>query len=73
MTIGQLLQLAQGGANPAQLIGQLIDQNPAMRAGMPLVRNKNPTQLQQTFFNLCRERGIDPQQYAQMMGVRLPK
>ena len=73
MNLGQVLGLLQGGANPQNLLAQFLQQNPGMQAGLPLVKGKNPTQLQQTFFNLCRERGIDPQQYAQMMGVRLPK
>lgn len=73
MNLGQVLNLLQGGANPQNLLMQFLQQNPGMQAGLPLVKNKTPTQLQQTFFNLCRERGIDPQQYAQMMGVRLPK
>ena len=73
MNLGQVLGLLQGGANPQNLLAQFLQQNPGMQAGLPLVKGKNPTQLQQTFFNLCRERGIDPQLYAQMMGVRLPK
>lgn len=68
-----IMQMMQGGGNPQQMIQKMVEQNPQMKQAMPLVQGKNPQQLQQTFMNLCKERGIDPGQFAQQMGMTLPK
>lgn len=68
-----IMQMMQGGGNPQQMIQKMIEQNPQMKQAMPLVQGKNPQQLQKTFMNLCKERGIDPAQFAQQMGMTLPK
>lgn len=68
----QMLNMMRGGGNPQQIINQFVQNNPRMKQAMPFVQGKNPQQLQQTFYNMCKERGIDPQQVAQSVGVQLP-
>ena len=48
------------------------NQEVQQKAG-PFINGKNQEQLNETYQNLCREKGIDPNQYAQQMGVTLPK
>lgn len=69
----QMMKMMQSGGNPQQLIQGFIQQNPNMKQAMPFIQGKNPDQLQQTFYNMCRERGVDPQQVAQSVGINLPK
>lgn len=69
----QMLNMVKGGGNPQQLFQQMLQQNPQMNQAMPFIQGKNTQQLQQTFYNMCKERGVDPQQVAQSVGVTLPK
>lgn len=69
----KMLNMAKSGGNPQQIFNQMIQQNPQMKQAMPFVQGKNPEQLKQTFYNMCKERGVDPQQVAQAMGVQLPE
>lgn len=69
----QLVNMMRSGGNPQQLFKQFIQQNPQMNQALPFVQGKNPQQLQQTFYNMCKERGVDPNQVAQSIGITLPK
>ena len=69
----KMLNMAKNGGNPQQLLNQMLQQNPQMKQAMPFVQGKSPEQLKQTFYNMCKERGVDPQQVAQSMGIDLPK
>lgn len=74
--MGMLMQMMQGGGNPQQMIMQMAQQNPQLKQMLPLIQGKNPQQLNATFENLCKERGINPeefkknamQQFKQMQG-----
>lgn len=66
MNLGQLLiQAMGGGMNQEQMLQQAIQQNPRLRAVLPLIQGKTPQQINQTAMNLCRERGVDYNQMAQ--------
>lgn len=66
MNLGQILiQAMTSGINQEQMLQQAIQQNPNLRAVMPLIQGKNGRQINQTAMNLCRERGIDYNQMAQ--------
>lgn len=69
----QLMNMMRAGGNPQNLIQSFIQKNPNMQGAMPLIQGKSTDQLQQTFYNLCKEKGVDPQQVAQQFGVNLPK
>lgn len=68
----KMMNMAQNGGNPQQLLGQFIQQNPQMKQALPFVQGKNSDQLKETFYNMCKERGVDPNAVAQSMGVNLP-
>lgn len=63
--LAMMMQMMQGGGNPQQMIMQMVQQNPQFKQVLPLVQGKNPQQLQETFNNLCKERGISPDEFKQ--------
>ena len=75
--MGQLMQRFGGGMgmtnNPMQMMGQIMQNQEVQQKAGPFINGKSPEQLNETFRNLCKERGVDPNQFAQQMGVTLPK
>lgn len=75
--MGQMMQRFGGGMgmtnNPQQMMGQIMQNQEVQQKAGPLINGKSPEQLNSTFRNLCKERGIDPEEFAQQMGVTLPK
>lgn len=69
----QILQAVQNGANPNQLIMQIAQQNPAIRQAMQAVNGKTPDQIRSMAYQMAQQRGIDLAQFAQQMGIPLPR
>ena len=69
----QVIQMLQRGANPNQLMGQLIEQNPVFRQAAQFMNGKTPQQIQQEVQRMAAQRGVDLNQFARNMGIRLPK
>ena len=61
----------QGNADPMSVLGQLAGNNPQMNNFMNLIRGKSPSQLEQIARNLYKDRGIDIDQTARSMGLKL--
>ena len=72
MNLMSLMQMMQGGGNPMQLAQMFAQQNPQAAPAMQMIQGKNPQQLQETFYNLCKSKGINPQDVARQCGVNLP-
>lgn len=72
MNLMGLMQMMQGGGNPMQLAQMFASQNPQAAPAMQMIQGKSPEQLQQTFYNLCQSRGLNPQDVARQCGVTLP-
>lgn len=72
MNLMTLMQMVQGGGNPMQLVNMFVQQNPQAQPAMQLIQGKNPDQLKETFYNLCKSKGINPQDVARQCGVQLP-
>lgn len=72
MNLMGLMDLMRGGGNPMQLAQMFAGQNPQAAPALKLIQGKTPDQLQDTFYNLCRSRGLDPQDVARQCGVTLP-
>lgn len=68
----QILSMVRGGGNPQQLMGQMVQQNPYLNQALPFVQGKTPDKQKDTFYAMCKERGIDPVQFAHQMGINLP-
>lgn len=67
------LQMAQVGKNPMSMLQSLAGKNPQMAQAMRLIQGKGPEQLRTMASNMAKERGIDLEQMAQGMGLKLPK
>ena len=68
-----LLQMSQRGQNIMPVLQQVARLNPQVAQAMRMIQGKDSEQLKQTAENMAKERGIDLEQMAQQMGIRLPK
>ena len=50
---------------------QLANTDPRVRQTMTMLQGKSPAEQQQMFFNMCKEQGLDPRQFAGQFGIRL--
>lgn len=67
----QLLVTAlQRGADPTQMIAQMARNNPHMAQASRMISGKSPQQLQQMAINMCRERGIKPEDVLRQLGLK---
>ena len=69
----QLMQMIQRGGNPNQIIGQLIQQHPAVRQAAQFMNGKTPQQIQSEVQKMAAQRGVDLNQLARQLGIHLPK
>jgi hypothetical protein len=69
----QLIQMIQRGGNPNQIIGQLIQQHPAVRQAAQFMNGKTPQQIQSEVQKMAAQRGVDLNQLARQLGIQLPK
>ena len=70
--IGQIMQMAQRGVDPNRLAQQLVQQNPAVQQAAQMMRGKSPEQIKQMAYNRAAQMGVDLNQMAQQMGIKLP-
>lgn len=71
--VQMMMQMLTSGGSPMQIMQQLAGSNPALAPALKLCQGKNPDQLKQTFYNLCKSKGIDPNQVASQCGISLPQ
>lgn len=71
--MSQIMNALQQGVNPNQIAMQLAQHNPAVRQAMQMVNGKTPEQVRDMAFQMAKERGVDLNQLARNMGIRLPK
>lgn len=69
----QLIQMLQKGGNPQQLIMQASQHNPALRQAMQMVNGRTPEQVRDMAYKMAHERGVDLNQLARTLGIKLPK
>ena len=69
----QIMRAVQNGANPNQIAAQLAQSNPAVRQAMQMMSGKTPVQVRDMAYQMARQRGVDLNQLAQRMGIRLPE
>ena len=67
----QLIQMLQRGANPQQLMSQMIQQHPAFRQAAQFMNGKTPQQIQSEVQKLAAQRGIDLDQLTKQLGIKL--
>lgn len=62
----RMAQMLQNAQNPSAALTQLASQNPQMQQIMQMCNGKNPKDV---FFQACQQRGIDPVQAMQELGI----
>lgn len=66
-TFKRMASMLQSAQNPAAALNQLASQNPQMRQIMGMCAGKNPRDV---FIQACKERGLDPNQTMQELGLQ---
>ena len=69
----QLIQMIQGGGNPMQMLTQASQQNPVIGQVMRIANGKTPKEMENIAREMAKQRGVDINQVAQSMGLKLPK
>ena len=69
----QLIQMIQGGGNPMQKLTQASQQNPVIGQVMRIANGKTPKEMENIAREMAKQRGVDINQVAQSMGLKLPK
>lgn len=69
----QMIQMLRGAQNPMQTMMQLSQQNPQLNQIMQMTNGKTPAQMEQMVRQAAQQRGVDLNQLAQQLGVKLPK
>lgn len=69
----QIIQAVQRGANPNQIMNQLVQSNPAMRQAAQLMSGKTPDQIRDMVQQRAQRMGVDLNQIEKQWGIRLPK
>ena len=69
----QLVQMIQGGGNPMQMLMQESRNNPVIGQVMRMTNGRTRVEMRNMAYEVARQRGVDINQVAQSMGLKLPK
>lgn len=69
----QMVQMLRGAQNPMQTMMQLSQQNPQLNQIMQMTNGKTPAQMEQMVRQAAQQRGVDLNQIAQQLGLKLPR
>lgn len=72
-TVQQITAMLNQGINPQQIAMQLAQNNPAFARAMQMVNGKTPDQIYDVAQQMAQQRGVNLAQFAQQLGVKLPK
>lgn len=70
----ELMNLINSGGNPQTIIQEMARTNPIMQRALEMSQGKSPQQLMSIARNIAQQRGIDGNQFMQMLnqfGLRL--
>ena len=69
----QLIQMIQGGGNPMQMLAQASQQNPMVGQVLRMTNGRTPGEMRNMAQEMARQRGVDLNQLAESMGLKLPR
>lgn len=69
----QLIQLIQGGGNPMQMLNQMSRTNPMVGQVLRMTNGRTPNEMRNMAQEIARQRGVDLNQLAESMGLKLPR
>lgn len=70
--LAQIMQMMQGGQNPAAILDMLSNVSPQVRQVKDIMRGKSPAELEQMARNMARERGTTIEDVARSLGIQVP-
>ena len=70
--MAQVMQMLQGGQNPATVLDMLSGVSPQVRQVKDIMRGKSPAELEQMARNMARERGTTIEDIARSLGIQVP-
>lgn len=70
--MAQIMQMMQGGQNPAAILDMLSGVSPQVRQVKDIMRGKSSAELEQMARNMARERGTTIEDIARSLGVQVP-
>ena len=65
----QLIGTLKNGGDPRQMARQMAMSNPQIRQAVSMLDGKSSQELQQMAMNMCRERGISPEDIMRQFGM----
>ena len=71
-TMAQIVQMMQGGQNPAAILDMLSGVSPQVRQVKDIMRGKSSAELEQMARNMARERGTTIEDIARSLGIQVP-
>lgn len=71
--IGKIMQMARGGGNPMQILQNMSTGNPQMQQFLSNLQGKSSNEMREMAQNIAKERGINLEQFASQLGIKLPK
>lgn len=71
--IMQMMQTLKQAQNPGQMLMQMSRQNPGLQQAMQMANGKTPKEMRAMVQQLAQQRGVNLEQLAQSMGIRLPE
>lgn len=69
----QLIQMMQSGGNPMQLLSQMGRQNPMVGQVLQMTNGRTPNEMREMAQRIAQQKGVDLNQLAQSMGLKLPR
>lgn len=70
--MAQIVQMMQGGQNPAAILDMLSGVSPQVRQVKDIMRGKSHAELEQMARNMARERGTTIEDIARFLGIQVP-
>lgn len=71
--IQQIGAMLNQGINPQHIAMQLAQRNPAYKRAMHMINGKTPDQIYDMAQQMAQQQGVNLRQFAQQMGITLPK
>ena len=69
----QVIQTLKSGGNPNQMMRTMIQNHPIVRHAAQMMNGKTPEEVRDMAYQLAAQRGIDLNQMARQLGIKLPK
>ena len=69
----QLIQMIRVGGDPTQILTQMSRTNPMVGQVMRMTNGKTPNEMRNMAQEMARQRGVNLNQLAESMGLKLPR